>query len=166
MGEPMRALSIRQPWPWAIICAGKDVENRTKGTRYRGLLAIHASKTVYAHDLDNPLILAAIERNGYEIGEAAAACGAVVAVAMLAGCHLSPDFGGTCGATRPRCSPWAEPDVYHWQLTGVRPLAEPVPCRGALGLWRLPDDVEKAVREQMERALYPRPGNRERGSEP
>ncbi len=30
------------------------------------------------------------------------------------------------------------------------PLAEPVPCRGALGLWRVPDDVESAVRAQLE----------------
>lgn len=25
----MKALSIQQPWAWAIICAGKDVENRS-----------------------------------------------------------------------------------------------------------------------------------------
>jgi len=40
----MQALSIRQPWAWAIIHAGKDVANRTWGTRYRGPLLIHASK--------------------------------------------------------------------------------------------------------------------------
>lgn len=40
----MKALSIRQPWAWAIIHAGKPVENRTWGTRYRGPLYIHASK--------------------------------------------------------------------------------------------------------------------------
>ncbi len=27
--EPMLALSIRQPWAWAVIHAGKDVENRS-----------------------------------------------------------------------------------------------------------------------------------------
>ena len=40
----MKALSVRQPWAWAIIHAGKDVENRTWGTRYHGPLLIHASK--------------------------------------------------------------------------------------------------------------------------
>lgn len=39
----MKALSVRQPWAWAIVHAGKDVENRTWGTRYRGPLLIHAS---------------------------------------------------------------------------------------------------------------------------
>lgn len=40
----MKALSVRQPWAWLIIHAGKDVENRTWYTHYRGPLLIHASK--------------------------------------------------------------------------------------------------------------------------
>ncbi len=40
----MRALTIRQPWAWAIAVAGKDVENRSWQTSHRGLLAIHAGK--------------------------------------------------------------------------------------------------------------------------
>jgi hypothetical protein len=32
----------------------------------------------------------------------------------------------------------------------VRLLPGPVQCGGALKLWRLPDDVEKAVRAQLE----------------
>jgi hypothetical protein len=148
MGEPMRALSVRQPWAWAI-CHGKDVENRSKGTKHRGLLAIHASKSApYREDVNDPRIVDLIVANSLD--DPSSAQGAVVAVATLAGCHLSPDFGGTCGATRPLCSPWSARDQYHWQLADVRPLPEPVPCRGMLGLWRLPDEVEKAVRAQLE----------------
>lgn len=40
----MRALSIRQPWAWLIINAGKDIENRDWKTSYRGQILIHASK--------------------------------------------------------------------------------------------------------------------------
>jgi len=40
----MKALSIRQPWAWMIIYGGKDVENRTWHTDYRGPFLIHASK--------------------------------------------------------------------------------------------------------------------------
>jgi hypothetical protein len=39
----MKALSVRQPWAWAIIHAGKDIENWTWRTHYRGEVAIHAS---------------------------------------------------------------------------------------------------------------------------
>lgn len=46
---PKYALSVRQPWAWAIIHAGKDVENRNNEMLcHRGVtlreLAIHASK--------------------------------------------------------------------------------------------------------------------------
>nr|WP_321482314.1 ASCH domain-containing protein [uncultured Cohaesibacter sp.] len=46
---PDLALSVRQPWAWAIILAGKDVENRSwqavnHGLNVRGRIAIHASK--------------------------------------------------------------------------------------------------------------------------
>lgn len=46
---PRLALSIRQPWAWAIVHAGKDIENRSwqavnHGLRQRGRIAIHAAK--------------------------------------------------------------------------------------------------------------------------
>jgi len=40
----MKAITIHQPWAWAIIHAGKNIENRTWQTKHRGPLAIHASK--------------------------------------------------------------------------------------------------------------------------
>jgi len=39
----MKALSLKQPWAWAIF-HGKDVENRTWKTDYRGPLWIHTGK--------------------------------------------------------------------------------------------------------------------------
>ncbi len=41
---PVKAISIRQPWAWAIVHAGKDIENRDWHTNYRGPVAIHAAK--------------------------------------------------------------------------------------------------------------------------
>jgi hypothetical protein len=40
----MKALSVQQPWAWAIF-HGKPVENRDKRTSHRGPLVIQASKT-------------------------------------------------------------------------------------------------------------------------
>ncbi len=40
----MKVLSVRQPWAWALIFGGKEIENRFWKTKYRGLIAIHASK--------------------------------------------------------------------------------------------------------------------------
>ncbi len=43
----MRAITIRQPWASMIVHCGKDIENRTWRTSYRGPLLIHAGT---AHD--------------------------------------------------------------------------------------------------------------------
>ena len=42
----MKALSIKQPWAWAILRKGKDIENRKWKTNLRGYFWIHASKTI------------------------------------------------------------------------------------------------------------------------
>tara|TARA_R110000824_G_scaffold401032_2_gene610452 strand:+ start:21920 stop:22390 length:471 start_codon:yes stop_codon:yes gene_type:complete len=49
MNLPIKALSVRQPWAWAIMFAGKDVENRSwqainHGLKVRGTIALHAAK--------------------------------------------------------------------------------------------------------------------------
>lgn len=42
----MLALSVRQPWAWAMfyLARPKDVENRSWATRVRGRILIHAAK--------------------------------------------------------------------------------------------------------------------------
>jgi len=42
----MKCLSVRQPWANAIFIAGKDVDNRSRHTDYRGPLLIHASRRI------------------------------------------------------------------------------------------------------------------------
>lgn len=146
----IRGLSVRQPWAWAITYGGKTVDNRTRAANFRGLLAIHANKSLpRAEDVNNPVILDAIADRGFEIDEAASRRGVIVAVAELAGCHRDEETA-VQRSGMPPCSPWAQRNRWHWVLSGVRPLPEPVPCRGALGLWRLPEDVEEAVRAQLE----------------
>jgi ASCH domain len=41
----MKALSVCQPWAWAIIHGPKRIENRSRPTRHRGPLVIHASRS-------------------------------------------------------------------------------------------------------------------------
>jgi hypothetical protein len=156
----IRALTVRQPYAGAIAFGGKTPENRPMRSRYTGLVAIHAGMTV-DWDAAGPAWTAA-RVTPYRRGLKRAAwtgvldLGAVIAVATMTGCHnadecMFPEWslppGGQTG-----CSPWAVRGAWHWELTGVHPLAEPVSCRGMLGLWRLPEDAEKAVRAQLEEA--------------
>ena len=39
----MKCLSLRQPWAWAVIHGGKDIENRHWATHYRGPILIDAA---------------------------------------------------------------------------------------------------------------------------
>lgn len=38
---------------------------------------------------------------------------------------------------------------YGWPLANNRPLARPVPCRGAFGLWAIPIDVQAQISRQL-----------------
>src|ERR1700741_461942 len=51
----MLALSIRPPWAWAIIHAGKDVENRSRRCHYRGRFLGHASLDLTEEDFGRAL---------------------------------------------------------------------------------------------------------------
>jgi len=53
------------------------------------------------------------------------------------------------GVDREERTGWDVPGAVHWRLADVRRLAEPVSCRGAQGLWLVPDDVAAAVRERL-----------------
>lgn len=59
----MKALSIRQPWAWAILTIGKDIENRdwkptNSGLRFRGPVLIHASQGMTKDEYEEFLYVA------------------------------------------------------------------------------------------------------------
>lgn len=54
----MKALSIRQPWAWLILHAGKDIENRDWPTRFRGRVLIHTGKGMTSDEYDDAMDLA------------------------------------------------------------------------------------------------------------
>lgn len=157
--SPLRALTVQQPWAWAIAAGKKPVENRTWPTSHRGEIAIHAGKTLDRaaladRDRRSPLVQAIAWHTRLWVPPEYV-LGAVIAVAEVTGCHHSAkcDLGRPTpgkGVADRMCSPWAVYGQFHIELARPRPLAEPVPCRGMLGLWRLPEEVEKAVREQLE----------------
>ena len=71
--------------------------------------------------------------------------GVLLGTVEVTGCHHARDcfeyIRLSFGAHDSYCSRWAEPDTYHWTLTDPQPLDVPVPMRGMLGLWRLPEGV-------------------------
>lgn len=132
-----RALSIRQPWAWLILHAGKDIENRDWHTWYRGPVLIHASKGCtrdeYAAGLDYAeSVVGILALTGLHVPALAdMPRGCLVGMANVADC-TSFHTG----------SIWFE-GKYGLVLRDVRPFAEPIPCKGSLGLFQpFAQDVE------------------------
>jgi hypothetical protein len=46
MTEPLKAISIMQPWAWLIVTGLKDVENRNWRTKFKGRVLVHAGLRV------------------------------------------------------------------------------------------------------------------------
>lgn len=164
----MRILTVRQPWAWAIIYGGKDVENRVRNIAgsYRGPVAIHAGLAKFEDEGQYREVTRAIvsELNGWpaddgelwgadsiEADDPRFAYGAIIGVVDLTDEHWS---GMECGRVvncheYKLCSPWAEAYSHHLELANPRPLAEPIPFKGALGLRRLDPETIARIEAQL-----------------
>jgi hypothetical protein len=158
------ALSIRQPWAWAILHAGKRIENREwRSCKYRGPILIHASKWGGHQNVDRLSIAAQDEAYAMlamarRAGSPALAGpvtlrmlyehrGGIVGRANIVGV-VDAQFGETVveAVRRP-----LTPTERAWWVGGfglVLDDVEPLPftpCKGALGLFR--PDITLAGRE-------------------
>jgi hypothetical protein len=133
----MKALTICQPYAFAILEGVKRVENRSWPIPYRGPLAIHAGKSRdYMGDLTDEqweVLHGMIPEKGLNI----ACFGAIVGLVDVIGC-LSIDeyqrrFPGDIWAFGDWCHVYANP----------RKLKTPIPWRGQLGVFEIPDEIIK-----------------------
>jgi hypothetical protein len=130
----MKAISIRQPWAWAILYAGKDIENRDGRWNLRGRVVIHAGKTLsraeraaiddVAAFIRKPGLVVPSPRQFAERGLLGALIGTVEIVDCVAHSN-SPWFYGPFGLV----------------LREPRPFPTPIPFKGALGLMNVPDGI-------------------------
>ncbi|WP_234265088.1 ASCH domain-containing protein [Hydrogenophaga sp. NFH-34] len=130
----MKALSIHQPYPHLIVRGEKRVENRTWATRYRGRLAIHASK--------NRTMLDPGEADRYAAIGDPLVFGAVVAVCELVDVvHVRDVYAGVYDEVYPWLSDHPHTvGPYCWVLDNVQRIV-PIPFIGSQGLWSFPDDL-------------------------
>jgi ASCH domain len=135
----LRALTIRPPWAWAVIYGGKDVENRSWRTAYRGPLLIHASlRPDPDPEVAARLLWTMADPEAYGRPRAAwQARGAIIGVVFLA--DIMTDSP----------SPWALPRRYHWKLEFPLPVDPPFPCPGRPGLWIPPAAVADSVADVL-----------------
>ena len=138
---PEKALSIRQPWAWAILNAGKDIENRPRRFHYRGPICLHASQHKDRNEAQWDACMAILDgmHGAFTMRELAAqqgrwssastsneaVRGGIIGTAEIVDCVEQSD------------SPWFF-GPFGLVLENIKPV-EFVPVKGALGLfnWRM-----------------------------
>lgn len=132
----MKALTVLQPWAWAIMHAGKDVENRTwkpgKALAVGELFAIHAGKKLWT---PRHLARDRIAQSGGIVVPRDLPRGVVLGVCQFHGCE-------------PSTSRWAEPGMVHWNIAVVYRCGTPIAARGKQMLWYLPKKIESHLLER------------------
>jgi len=131
--DTARALTLRQPWAWAVIFGGKDVENRTWKPRKPFTLLVHAGTAWSEEGAEH------LELLGIGIPEAATWGGQIIGAVEVT------------GATDDSDSPWAIDGYWHWTLENPRPADPPIPTRGRAALFRPPAGWEDSFRPQPRR---------------
>lgn len=137
----MKALSLWQPWASAIALGAKTIETRSWSTSYRGPIAIHAAKRKVIGELE------ALQRSKISdfVGQMPWSLklpfGAIVATAKLVDCVPSNSWKLHNMSSSNFYLGDFSPGRFAWLLEDVVALPEPIPYRGAQGLFEIPDEV-------------------------
>lgn len=140
----IKALSIRQPYPMLILDGLKRYETRDWGTNHRGDILIHAGKswgTDEKEDLRRIARNAPVrERYGHYLSDKGnqPPLGVAVGIACLSNCIQSDaQFRAGLSELEQSVGGYAN-GRFAWELTNIRPFAEPIPMKGQLGLFDVP----------------------------
>lgn len=136
MQTAMKALTLTQPWATLVAIGAKRVETRSWTTNYRGPLAIHAAKGFPREAMD----FARMERTlGRLPARIPRSC--IVATARLVAVRSTMEVEQEISALERLYGDYSS-GRFAWILDDVQQLAEPIPARGALGLWTwTPEDA-------------------------
>ena len=149
MKTTTKALSIKQPWAWAICNLPdefkKDIENRTWDTKHHGRFLVHTGKTF---DKEGYVRLKAnLDNLGYKghIPEPKEfTMGAIIGVSELS--NVAKNGSAYHAKTE---SIWYEGD-FGFVLEGSKAFKNPIPYKGKLGFFDIDGDV---VRSELEYVL-------------
>lgn len=158
-GVPVRALTLYPEWAGAVVRLGKRVENRSRPcppamigqpvalhagakrrslglSRHDGLGEMVERAGWYQRGGDPP---ATWRRPGEDVCLAGVPVSAIVGLVRVTSCD-KPQEGDLSG--------WRAPTLYGWRFD-FHPIPYPIPCRGALGFWRVPESAAWHLHPQI-----------------
>ncbi len=158
----MKCISLWQPWASLIMTGAKTYETRSWPTRYRGPLIICAAKArnpkikAFIQDYQEellPILSGTLKPKQHSLEKVSLdnlPLGAALGVVDLMDCITT----NSCHLIRAVLPEWNwgdyGPDRYAWVLTNVRQFKEPIPMKGAQGLF----EPNRAVLKQAMALLY------------
>lgn len=137
----MKALTLWQPWAWAMACGLKRIENRIweppasmLGQRF----ALHAGRKW--HEPSNTALWELLDYDDpHPPRQDEAVHGAIVATTRLVAVVTNADAAARIGGGDQRR--WFF-GPYGWVVEDTRELDEPIYCRGLQRLWPIPAELE------------------------
>ena len=142
----MRALTLTQPWATLVAIGAKRIETRSWRTNHKGLLAIHAARSLpknwrqFQSEPFQRFLEPRCGLNGFGSPHIdRLPRGMVVAVVELVGVYPIEEWTPSFGEDEWFFGDYS-PGRYAWVMRAVRELPVPVPAKGKQGLWRIDDD--------------------------
>lgn len=127
----MKCLSVRQPYAWCLF-HGKDVENRTWPLPHEMIgqrILIHAAKTDYD-------IWGKLDKN-----ELAALSSPLPTVFVHGAIIGTVKIIGYIAKDESTLNVWKVPGQYGFQISEPYEFTKPIPYRGQLGFFEVPDET-------------------------
>lgn len=164
---PTHAITVLQPWAWALATGFKTLENRRWKSSFRGRVAIHAGANMrllgdeYGDRMDDglysvhPRIFKALDDRRIGPNRPILNSGAIIGTADVVACiafnpakddpdKVFAEFANTSVAPEIPHGCWAE-GPYCFVLQNARRFRVPIYCPGALNFWKLPDGLRRLV---------------------
>jgi activating signal cointegrator 1 len=150
MIEPIRLLSLWNPWALLMAIGHKVIETRGWRSPYRGLIAIHAAKSKEAmEDADEILRDAGIlsEEDTTE-GGTDWHFGQIIAVVRLVDCVPTEEIRDKLGKKELELGNYSD-GRFAWITTDLRRIKPGIPYTGAQGLRGLTLPGLRAIQERL-----------------
>jgi activating signal cointegrator 1 len=147
----MKALSFTQPWATLVVTGEKKIETRSWKTNYRGVIAIHAAKGFprWAKDLIFEDFFKESLAAHHYLESRQLPTGAIIGFARITACYSTAYFRTSTEMTSKEKAfgDYGE-SRWGWLLENPQ-IIKPIECKGALGIWEVPTEIEDQIKFQM-----------------
>lgn len=151
LGERMKVISLIQPWATLIALGEKTIETRSWKTSFRGVLGIHASKTIDKKACEIEPVKSILAKHGYTATNLPT--GAILATTKLVGCYrMIDDSGQEAKLANDQIVTGKEylfgdytPGRWAWDLRNVERFPNPIPAKGKLRIWEYENEEVETI---------------------